>query len=74
VILKCPCGSLAWVGADQASIATLADGRVQIDAGDEWRPGRRCECANCGRVVNVESLEQGALDETVDRWMDAQRE
>jgi hypothetical protein len=74
VIFTCRCGSLAWSGSGDAVIDRASDGRVVIDAGDEWRPGDGWECCDCHRGVIVDSLQQVALDETVDRWMASQRE
>jgi hypothetical protein len=73
MLLSCSCGSVAWAGTDDTRIERLPDGRVAIDAGDGWRPGERWQCRECLRVVATETPEQATLDETIDRWLEAQR-
>jgi hypothetical protein len=72
--LTCRCGSVSWVSGDDALIEGTADGRVEIDAGDEWLPGGQWECSLCHHVVLPKSSKQAVLDETVSRWLEAGRE
>jgi hypothetical protein len=72
--LRCTCGAVAWRGAGDAIIEAGDGGRVVIDAGDVWLPGQPWRCSSCQRRPVPASLTQTALDDTVDRWMDSQRE